>query len=40
MEFLQDISATPNYTNEVGPFTFVKSSDSEGKTRNSECLMS
>lgn len=30
MEFLQYISATPNYTTEVGPFTFVKSSDSEG----------
>lgn len=40
MEFLQYISGTPNYTNEVGPFTFVKSPESEGKTRNNECLIS
>lgn len=34
MEFIQYLSATPSYTNDVGPFTFNKSSSSEGKTYN------
>lgn len=29
MEFIQYLSATPSYTNDVGPFTFNKSSSSE-----------
>lgn len=34
MEFLQYLSGTPKYTNDVGPFTFDKSPDPEGKTYN------